>query len=69
MYLMGDREYISNAYSTIKDVPSASCWFSMSLSNYTIQAGTVIFLLAGGDKSTQAKDIEKAAQLLSELED
>ena len=36
---------------------------------YTIQDRRVVFLLAGGDKSTQAKDIEKAAQLLSELED
>ena len=27
----------------------------------------VIFLLAGGDKSTQTKDIVKAAKLLQEL--
>jgi putative addiction module killer protein len=36
---------------------------------YTIQDGRVVFLLAGGDKSTQVKDIEKATQLLCELED
>lgn len=36
---------------------------------YTIQDSRVVFLLAGGDKSTQAKDIEKATQLLCELED
>ena len=36
---------------------------------YTIQDGRVVFLLAGGNKSTQAKDIEKAVQLLNELED
>jgi len=36
---------------------------------YTIQEGRVLFLLAGGDKSTQSKDIEKAAELLNELED
>nr|MBF0222872.1 type II toxin-antitoxin system RelE/ParE family toxin [Desulfobulbaceae bacterium] len=36
---------------------------------YTIQDGRVVFLLAGGDKSTQAKDIEKAAQLLYQMED
>lgn len=36
---------------------------------YTIQDGTVVFLLAGGDKSSQTKDIEKAANLLNELED
>jgi putative addiction module killer protein len=36
---------------------------------YTIQDSRVVFLLVGGDKSTQAKDIEKATQLLCELED
>ncbi|MEN8134575.1 MAG: type II toxin-antitoxin system RelE/ParE family toxin [Thermodesulfobacteriota bacterium] len=36
---------------------------------YTVQNGRVVFLLAGGDKSTQTKDIEKATQLLCELED
>lgn len=36
---------------------------------YTIQEGRVLFLLAGGDKSTQSKDIERAAELLNELED
>ncbi len=35
---------------------------------YTIQDGIVVFLLAGGDKSSQTKDIEKAAKLLDELE-
>jgi len=35
---------------------------------YTIQEGRILFLLAGGDKSTQSKDIEKAAELLNELE-
>ena len=36
---------------------------------YTIQDSTVVFLLAGGDKSSQEKDIEKVAELLKELED
>ena len=36
---------------------------------YTIQNGRVVVLLAGGDKSTQTKDIEKATTLLNELED
>ncbi|WP_304511683.1 type II toxin-antitoxin system RelE/ParE family toxin [Desulfobacula sp.] len=36
---------------------------------YTIQEGRVLLLLAGGDKSTQSKDIERAAELLNELED
>ncbi|OQY07451.1 MAG: addiction module antitoxin RelB, partial [Desulfobacteraceae bacterium 4572_123] len=35
---------------------------------YTIQDGRVLFLLAGGDKSTQSKDIERASELLNELE-
>ena len=35
---------------------------------YTIQESRVLFLLAGGDKSTQSKDIERAAELLNELE-
>ena len=35
---------------------------------YTIQEGRVLFLLAGGDKSTQSKDIERAAELLNQLE-
>jgi putative addiction module killer protein len=33
---------------------------------YTIQDNTVIFLLTGGDKTTQIKDIKKARQLLLE---
>ena len=36
---------------------------------YTIQNGRVVVLLAGGDKSTQTKDIEKATTLLNELGD
>jgi putative addiction module killer protein len=36
---------------------------------YTIRDSKVIFLLAGGDKSSQEKDIEKVTELLKELED
>ena len=36
---------------------------------YTIKDDKVVFLLAGGNKSNQEKDIEKAAELLKELED
>ena len=36
---------------------------------YTIQSNKVVFLLAGGNKSTQKKDITKAKELLTELED
>jgi putative addiction module killer protein len=36
---------------------------------YTIQESRLILLLAGGDKSSQEKDIEKATALLKELED
>ena len=36
---------------------------------YTVQNRNIVFLLAGGDKSNQSKDIEKAAELLENLED
>ncbi len=36
---------------------------------YTIKKERIIFLLAGGDKSTQTKDIEKALSLLQVLEE
>ena len=36
---------------------------------YTIQDSKVIFLIAGGDKSNQEKDIEKVVGLLKKLED
>lgn len=36
---------------------------------YTIRGREIIFLLAGGDKSTQPKDIEKAVNLLKSLEE
>lgn len=35
---------------------------------YTIQDGKIVLLLAGGDKSSQSKDIAKAEQLLHEQE-
>ena len=36
---------------------------------FTKKEEKIIILLIGGDKSTQSKDIEKAQQLLKELED
>ena len=36
---------------------------------YTIQEEKVVLLLAGGDKSSQSRDIKKAATLLEELGD
>ena len=35
---------------------------------YTFYGDKIVLLLAGGDKSTQPKDIKKAQNLLSELE-
>ena len=35
---------------------------------YTIKGKRVIFLLCGGDKSTQSKDIKKARTIMDELE-
>lgn len=36
---------------------------------YTIQDSKVVLLLAGGDKSSQEKDIKTVTELLKELED
>ena len=36
---------------------------------YTIKNDKIVFLLAGGDKSTQKRDIKKASELLAKLED
>jgi putative addiction module killer protein len=35
---------------------------------YTIKNGKVVFLLCGGDKSSQSKDIDKAKAIMAELE-
>jgi len=36
---------------------------------YTIQGDKVVLLVTGGDKSSQSKDIEKAKNILKNLED
>lgn len=36
---------------------------------YTILGGTIVLLIAGGDKSTQEVDIENAVSILQQLED
>ena len=38
-------------------------------SYYTVRNERVVFLLTDGDKSTQAKDIEKARNIMAALED
>jgi len=35
---------------------------------YTIKDGKIIFLLCGGDKRSQGKDIDKARIIMDELE-
>lgn len=34
---------------------------------YTIQGNKVVFLLSGGDKSSQGKDIKKAKKIMEEI--
>jgi putative addiction module killer protein len=36
---------------------------------YTVKKNTVVILLAGGDKASQTKNIEKAKKLLNEIEE
>ena len=36
---------------------------------FTLRAGRLVILLCGGDKSTQAKDIQKAKEILNNLEE
>lgn len=46
------------------------CFFGGGLRvYYTIRNQQIVLLLAGGDKSTQSRDIARAKLLLSELED
>ncbi len=46
------------------------CFFGGGLRvYYTMRGKQIVLLLAGGNKTTQAKDIEKAKKLLHSLED
>ena len=36
---------------------------------FTLREGRLVILLCGGDKSTQAKDIQKAKEILNNLEE
>ncbi len=60
----GDFKRIDSGLFELRFFLAAACGIY-----YTIQNGRVVVLLAGGDKSTQTKDIEKATTLLNELED
>ena len=52
------------------DLFELRCFFGGGLRlYYTIRNNTVVWLLVGGNKSTQCKDIEKARAILSNLED
>ncbi|MGH8497867.1 MAG: type II toxin-antitoxin system RelE/ParE family toxin [Methylococcales bacterium] len=52
------------------DLFELRCFFGGGLSvYYTIRNQWVVLLLAGGDKSSQKRDIEKAKAILTTLED
>ena len=60
----GDHKTIDGALQELR------CTFGGGLRIYfTIRRGRVVLLLCGGDKSSQQRDIEKAKQLLANLED
>lgn len=59
----GDFKQVSAALFELR------CFFGGGLRvYYTLRDGQVVLLLAGGDKSTQAKDIGKATEILNSLE-
>ena len=60
---LGDVEPVGNNVSEMRifSGPGYRVYF-------TIQNHELIILLCGGDKSTQTKDIKKAKEILSELE-
>jgi len=52
------------------DLFELRCFFGGGLRvYYTIKNTSIVWLLLGGDKSTQKKDIEKATAILNTLED
>lgn len=60
----GDYKSVTNAI----DIYELRIFISGGIRIYfTFKGDTLIILLCGGDKSTQARDIEKAKEILKEL--
>ena len=60
----GDYKSVTNA----TDIYELRIFISGGIRIYfTFKCDTLIILLCGGDKSTQARDIEKAKEILKEL--
>ncbi|SNX58778.1 putative addiction module killer protein [Nitrosomonas ureae] len=61
---LGDHKAIANGLFELR------CFFGSGIRLYfTIRNQQSVLLLAGGNKSTQAKDIEKAKAIMNKLED
>lgn len=60
----GDAKYISDGVYELRFFHGAGYRVY-----YTIKDDSIVFLLAGGDKSTQKRDIKKAIQLAGDLDE
>lgn len=65
-----ENGHSGDAKSLMADLFELRCFFGGGLRvYYTIRHECVVLLLVGGDKSSQRRDIEKARELLSTLEE